>query len=63
VGSGESLLLPQRPHGWRIYPFHAGTYLLYYREFETHWHVAGVFHALPDPDWLLSQTLIREAAE
>jgi hypothetical protein len=56
-------VLAERPHGWRIYPFQAGTYLLYYREFESHWLVAGVFHALRDPDWILSQVLIREAAE
>jgi plasmid stabilization system protein ParE len=56
-------LMTERSHGWRIYPFQAGTYLLYYREFETYWLVAGIFHALRDPDWILSQALIREAEE
>jgi hypothetical protein len=56
-------VLAERPHGWRVYPFQAGAYLLYYREFETQWLVAGVFHALRDPDWILSQALIREATE
>jgi hypothetical protein len=56
-------VLAARPHGWRVYPFQAGTYLLYYREFESYWLVAGVFHALRDPDWILSQALIRETAE
>lgn len=56
-------VLAERPHGWRVYPFQAGTYLLYYREFETHWLVAGVFHASRDPDWILSQVLIRETTD
>lgn len=56
-------VLAARPHGWRVYPFQAGTYLLYYREFESCWLVAGVFHALRDPDWIMSQALIREALE
>lgn len=56
-------VLPERSNGWRIYPFQAGTYLLYYREFASYWLVVGVFHALRDPDWILSQALIREKAE
>ncbi len=56
-------VLAERFHGWRIYPFQTGTYLLYYREFETYWLVAGIYHALRDPDWILSQALIREPTE
>lgn len=56
-------VLPARAHGWRVYPFQSGTYLLYYREFQTHWLIAGIFHALRDPDWILSQALLRESAE
>lgn len=56
-------MLAARPHGWWVYPFEAGPYLLYYREFQRDWRVAGVFHALRDPVWILSQALIREAAE
>lgn len=56
-------LVAERLHGWRVYPFQAGTYLLYYREFEAYWLIAGVFHALRDPDWILAQTLIREVSE
>lgn len=55
-------VLAERSHGWRVYPFQAGTYLLYYREFETYWVVAGVFHAVRDPDWIQSQLLIREVS-
>lgn len=56
-------ILAERSNGWRVYPFQAGTYLLYYREFESYWLVVGVFHALRDPDWILSQILMRESAE
>lgn len=57
------LVITERSHGWRVYAFRAGTYLLYYRELETCWLVAGVFHALRDPDWIQTQLLIREASK
>jgi hypothetical protein len=50
-----------RPHGWRVCNFRAGTYALYYREMEAYWLVAGVFHALHDPDWIQAQLLIRDS--
>ena len=50
----------ERPHGWRVGVFRAGYYLLYYREIENCWLVAGVFHARRDPDWIQAQLLIRE---
>ena len=49
-----------RLHGWRVGVFRAGSYLLYYRETEMCWLVAGVFHARRDPDWIQGQLLIRE---
>ena len=60
---GQSLRAAERPQGWQVYPFQAGTYLLNQLEFDSHWRVAGVFHALRDPEWILSQALIREAVE
>jgi len=55
-------LMAVRPHGWRVYAFQAGTYLLYYRELETCWLVAGVFHALRDPDWIRTQATVRQVS-
>ena len=49
-----------RPHGWRVGVFRTGYYLLYYRELETCWLVAAVFHARRDPNWIQAQLLIRE---
>ena len=54
--------MPERSHGWRIYPFESGTYLLYYRELDAFRLVAGIFHALRDPDWILAQLVIRETS-
>jgi hypothetical protein len=51
-----------RENEWRVYPFSAGTYLLYYREFAAFWLVAGLFHARREPTWItqqLSQRLNR----
>ncbi|ACB74700.1 type II toxin-antitoxin system RelE/ParE family toxin [Opitutus terrae] len=45
-------LFHERDAGWRVYPFESGTYLLYYRELETMWLVAGVFHARRHPHWI-----------
>lgn len=56
------LILAERSHGWRVYPFHAGAYLLYYKELDALWLVAGIFHALRDPDWIQAQLVIREAS-
>ena len=40
--------------------FRSGTYVLYYREFDEYWLLAGIFHARRDPDWIQTQLLIRE---
>ncbi len=61
--ASNPLLRPERLHGWRVCPFQAGTYVLYYRELDTCWLIGGVFHALRDPDWILAQVLIREVTE
>jgi len=50
----------ERGHGWRVLAFRQGTYLLYYRELESYWLVAGIFHAVRDPNWIQAQLLIRE---
>lgn len=55
------LLFHERESGWRVYPFDSGTYLLYYRELEPVWLVAGVFHARRHPTWVrdrLSERLV-----
>ena len=52
-----------RAHGWRVGVFRAGYYLPYYRELETCWLVAGIFHARRDPDWIQAQLLIREVRD
>ena len=49
-----------RGHGWKVIAVQSGPYLLYYRDFESFWLVAGVFHAMRDPDWIQAQLLIRE---
>lgn len=49
------LLFHSREGGWRVYPFDSGTYLLYYRELESMWLVAGVFHASRHPGWIHEQ--------
>jgi plasmid stabilization system protein ParE len=54
------LAFRSRPHGWRVCIFRSGTYVLYYREFDEYWLVAGIFHARRDPDWIQTQLLIRE---
>jgi hypothetical protein len=54
------LAIHSRSHGWRVCIFRSGTYALYYREFDAYWLVAGIFHALRDPDWVQTQLLIRE---
>jgi plasmid stabilization system protein ParE len=46
------LLFHEREEGWRVYPFASGTYLLFYRELESMWLVAGVFHARRSPAWI-----------
>ena len=53
------LLLRERADGWRVYPFAAGTYLLYYRELPDLWLVAGLFHARLAPDWIVRQLTTR----
>ena len=53
----------ERPHGWRVAVFRSGSYLLYYRELEFCWLVAGVFPAQRDPDWIQTQLLIREVRD
>lgn len=58
--SANPHLMPERPHGWRVYPFETGTYVLYYRELDKFWLVGGIFHALRDPNWIISQATIRE---
>ena len=40
--------------------FRSVTYVLYYREFDEYWLLAGIFHARRDPDWIQTQLLIRE---
>ncbi len=54
------LLFHEREDGWRVYPFDSGTYLLYYRELETMWLVAGLFHARRHPGWIGEQLSGRE---
>lgn len=49
------LLFHARENGWRVYPFEAGTYLLYYKELGTFWLVAGVFRARRKPSWIREQ--------
>ena len=49
------LLFHAREDGWRVYPFDSGTYLLYYRELEAFWLVAGIFHARRGPTWIREQ--------
>jgi plasmid stabilization system protein ParE len=49
------LLFHERESGWRVYPFDSGTYLLYYKELDTTWLVAGVFHARRRPSWIRDQ--------
>ena len=59
------LLFHEREGGWRVYPFDSGTYLLYYREHEAMWLVAGVFHARRAPSWIqlqLSERVMPENA-
>lgn len=54
------LLFHEREEGWRVYPFDSGTYLLYYREMESMWLVAGIFHARRGPLWISEQLTSRE---
>lgn len=49
------LLFHARDEGWRVYPFDTGTYLLYYKELDSIWLVAGVFHASRHPSWIRDQ--------
>jgi hypothetical protein len=49
------LLFHEREGSWRVYPFDSGTYLLYYKELDTMWLVAGVFHARRRPSWIRDQ--------
>jgi plasmid stabilization system protein ParE len=49
------LLFHERESGWRVYPFNSGTYLLYYRELDMMWLIAGVFHARRHPFWIRDQ--------
>ena len=49
------LLFHEREAGWRVYPFDSGTYLLYYKELDSMWLVAGVFHARRRPSWIRDQ--------
>jgi hypothetical protein len=49
------LLFHERDEGWRVYPFDSGTYLLYYKELESMWLVAGLFHARRSPKWIREQ--------
>ncbi|HUG09713.1 MAG TPA: type II toxin-antitoxin system RelE/ParE family toxin [Opitutaceae bacterium] len=53
------LMFHEREEGWRVYPFDSGTYLLYYRELESMWLVAGVFHARRAPSWIREQLTTR----
>jgi hypothetical protein len=53
------LLFHAREDGWHVYPFAAGTYLLYYRELDGFWLVVGVFHALRSPTWIREQLTAR----
>ncbi|MEO5958891.1 MAG: type II toxin-antitoxin system RelE/ParE family toxin [Opitutaceae bacterium] len=46
------LIFRAREDDWRVYPFSAGTYLLYYREFAPFWLVVGLFHARRAPSWI-----------
>jgi hypothetical protein len=54
------LLFHEWEDGWRVYPFDSGTYLLYYRELDTMWLVAGLFHARRHPAWISEQLSGRE---
>jgi plasmid stabilization system protein ParE len=54
------LLFHEREDGWRVYPFDSGTYLLCYRELETMWVVAGLFHACRPPCWISEQLTGRK---
>lgn len=49
------LMFHERDAGWRVYPFDSGTYLLYYKELDSMWLVAGVFHARRHPSWIQEQ--------
>ena len=49
------LLFHEREFGWRVYPFGSGTYLLYYKELDAMWLIAGVFHARREPSWIRDQ--------
>ena len=49
------LLFHEREGGWRVYPFDSGTYLLYYKELDSHWLVVGIFHARRSPSWIREQ--------
>jgi hypothetical protein len=49
------LLFHARENGWRVYAFDAGTYLLYYKELDSMWLVAGLFHARRSPGWIREQ--------
>lgn len=53
------LMFHPRDNGWRVYPFQAGTYLLYYRELESIWLVTGIFHARRKPSWIREQLSAR----
>lgn len=53
------LLFHARENGWRVYPFESGTYLLFYKELETFWLVAGIFHARRAPTWIREQLSSR----
>jgi plasmid stabilization system protein ParE len=53
------LIFRPREDHWRVYPFSAGTYLLYYREFPPFWLVVGVFHARREPSWISEQVSHR----
>lgn len=55
VLEANPLLFHVRENGWRVYPFEAGTYLLYYREMDAFWLVAGLFHARRHPFWIREQ--------
>lgn len=48
-------LLFHEREGWRVYPFDSGTYLLYYKELQSIWLVAGLFHARRSPMWIRQQ--------
>lgn len=49
------VIFRERETGWRVYPFDSGAYLLFYRELESMWLVAGMFHAHRRPSWIGEQ--------